>query len=597
MAVTESPKKERTVITFLVDHASPDAFFNLIDQNNAPYVTKYILGEKMANGAYSKAAICKNVVTGFPSTSANTHVSIMTGDYARKNDLLYTYYWNLLKKKPEYIDTDEITFSLLYKLNFFYINPACKTYFEYFKTSASFHAINRGATFRMLTTWKLLTKFLPMLISLMTKDDPNGVNPIARPEIWREYFLSNIGEFLTKIKREGIPQGNFIVFLLSDENAHKYGFDSEQYKESVQVLDFFVQSIVEGVKDTKGQFYPGLKDMGYADDVVWCICTDHAGRQVHRDKLVFINEMIDIECGLTLLEGLNDKRQRILIKMHKNYNKLTAFTNVGAEFWQAWFGGGKKKTIADYRRFYHEDHYRALPPNSPRRMKGFRKMEPVDIIEYLLKMESIQFVIIPEDEDLENGVIIEAPEIRIKKLIPRDYKIRIFSSEGVGLVERMVIDNVVHYSYSIVSGKDPLSYNLSGLAYNTPYNHEKWLEYTLKIENPDVFHRLFGYFDCVYAPNFIVTAKWEYSFQSLPQLSHKMRKAMLNVQTHDGLYGGESIVPLTIAGAGVKKGIEIPFARNIDILPSILNIMDIPFDEEIVDGKPIPNLKENADSS
>ena len=87
--------KPRYLIQILVDHASPDAFFGWIDKGIAPHISKYILGEKTEKNTYSNATISRNIVTGYPSTSANTHVSIITGSYARKNNLVYTIYYNL----------------------------------------------------------------------------------------------------------------------------------------------------------------------------------------------------------------------------------------------------------------------------------------------------------------------------------------------------------------------------------------------------------------------------------------------------------------------------------------------------------------------
>ncbi len=46
---------QKFLITFLVDHASPEVFFRMIDEGNAPYVSKYILGDKTPQNTYSKA--------------------------------------------------------------------------------------------------------------------------------------------------------------------------------------------------------------------------------------------------------------------------------------------------------------------------------------------------------------------------------------------------------------------------------------------------------------------------------------------------------------------------------------------------------------
>ena len=99
--VENSTKNKKHLIQILIDHASPDAFFGWVDKGIAPHVSKYILGEKTEQNTYSNAAISRYIVTGYPSTSANTHVSIITGSYARKNNLTYTNFWDLLGKAPK----------------------------------------------------------------------------------------------------------------------------------------------------------------------------------------------------------------------------------------------------------------------------------------------------------------------------------------------------------------------------------------------------------------------------------------------------------------------------------------------------------------
>ena len=147
---TEKPQKH--LIQILVDHASPEAFFGWIDKGVTPHISKYILGAKKEDGTYANATISRNIVTGYPSTSANSHTSILTGSYARKNNLIHTTYWDMLGKVPKFHDTEKISLKGLKEMNYLHINPLCKTLFEYTDNSASFHALNRGASFIVLPT-------------------------------------------------------------------------------------------------------------------------------------------------------------------------------------------------------------------------------------------------------------------------------------------------------------------------------------------------------------------------------------------------------------------------------------------------------------
>jgi type I phosphodiesterase/nucleotide pyrophosphatase len=582
MSAEKSDKYDKYLISFLVDHASPRSFFDLIDDGEAPSVSKYILGEKTKDNLYSKASISRNFVTGYPSTSANTHVSIMTGSYAGKNNLLYATFWDLSGKKPVYIDTEEISVSLLSDLNEKFINKHSKLLFEYIPDSASFHAINRGARFKLLTTKALLTKFLPLLLKMKSKDDPGGVNPMAKPDLWRNVFMSNIGDFLKRIKLENsMPKASFIVFLLTDENAHKFGFDSKKYREAVKILDFFVESIVEGVETPKGHI-DGLKEMGYLDSVVWNINTDHAGRKVNRDKLIFLRENIEVELGLRIIGGEENKVDKTFKKLKKDVSKVNAFATVGSEIFHCWFADSNKGDLSSFNYFHPEKNYRSIKP-----IGAFSKhlsKDSVDLIDYLLDKDYTQFVIIPEDIVSKSDLKKIDPKERLSMKLPRDYIVKIFSKEGVGKITRSIIDNDIQYSYSVIEGKDPLDYSKTGLNFEEFYNHREWLAKTITHELPDIFHRLYGFFDCVYAPNFIVTSHKDYHFWKMEAVARKKEKAMANIQTHDGLYTMESIIPATFSGPGIKKGGEISIGRNIDVLPTLLKALDVDFNPEEMDG-------------
>jgi hypothetical protein len=196
-------------------------------------------------------------------------------------------------------------------------------------------------------------------------------------------------------------------------------------------------------------------------------------------------------------------------------------------------------------------------------------------------MESIDLILIPEN----NGGQLGNNE-RERLLIPRSYNLKILSKLGKILVERKEEQNQLYYKYSILDGIDPLSYKTSSIKENKWISQEEWLKLTHKLEYPDLFHRLFGSFDCIHAPNLVLIPREDYNFLKFGP-PKEIFKQMRNYQTHDGPYKVESVVPLTLSGPGIKKGYEIPFGRNIDILPTILKAAKVQFDEELVDGRPL----------
>ena len=583
------PKKEKSIISFLVDHASPEVFFKLIDDGNAPSVSKYILGVKQADGTYSNATISRNVVTGYPSTSANSHTSILTGSYASKTGLLYGVYWDCTGKKPQLMDTEEISVGLLKDMNEKFISKHVKTLFEHVPDSASFHAINRGARIKMLTTGSLLTKFLPLLIKMKGAHDPNKPSPMGSPELWKSIFLNNIEKYLLVAKQTGnMPKASFIAFILSDENAHKFGFDSAQYQLSIQILDFFVQILVEGFDNKKGIHIEGFQELGLLDSIIWNINTDHAGRPVIRDKKIAINTVTEFETGLRMLQGPEEKEEKRLKEYKGVLTGINAFSQTGSELWHGWFGGPEGTKTTDFSRFYGEKYFRSIIPKHAIKKND---LATVDFIKYLTGKDYISHIIIPE-EDISKDFLTISPSYRVRMAIPRVYSIKLINKDGISEVTRSLKNGCIHYSYDVLSGEDPLDYQTCGLEYNEFYPHQSWLEKTISLEFPDVFHRMFGFFDCRYAPNIAFTSEFDWHFMDVYGIAHSKQKAFQNVQSHDGLYRVESVVPSTFAGPGVKKGGEIKFGRNIDVLPTMLKLLDVDYDEAGLDGKVLEDVLE-----
>ncbi|MHA1131093.1 MAG: alkaline phosphatase family protein [Candidatus Helarchaeota archaeon] len=95
-------------------------------------------------------------------------------------------------------------------------------------------------------------------------------------------YLTQMKKLLKKIRKKGLPAYSFIVYPPSDSAAHKYGFDSQQYRTALNLLDRVVKLLIEGDhSDTKKPLL-GLKDMGYFDDCMFVICSDHSSQKFNQ---------------------------------------------------------------------------------------------------------------------------------------------------------------------------------------------------------------------------------------------------------------------------------------------------------------------------
>ncbi|MHA1847746.1 MAG: alkaline phosphatase family protein, partial [Promethearchaeota archaeon] len=473
---------ENFLICFLIDQVTPDVFFNYIDDGSLPNVLKYIVGKKKNGNVRENCVTSSSIVTSFPSTSANCHVTLLTGCDAGRTHILDTCFWIFDDGKPEFRDTGKITFSLLKDMNEKFINREVKTIFEHSTNSASFHAINRGAKVKLLNTRSLITKFLPLFLKLKKKKtDPSVASPFGSPEFWKKIFKDNLGKYLLNVKKSGnMPEITFIVFLLTDENGHKFGFKSHQYLEALQVFDFFVKSLVEGFsldgeqegendnEPSKGRkkHVPGLKELNLMDRVTWCTCTDHASRPVFNEKQVFINSIVEWALGLRLLEGKEEQINKSLEKLGGDFTRINAFTQVDGELWLCWFGEGRRDpgtNQLDFSKFHGEGYFRNLCPKNKMRSLDLKKQEKklttefansengksrkeqsiknVDLIDYLINLDSTQLVIIPEPD--------EGRSVMLDKFGKKqDYHLKLFSARGKSIVKRRkVTTNVDEYMY------------------------------------------------------------------------------------------------------------------------------------------------------
>jgi len=220
----------------------------------------------------------------------------------------------------------------------------------------------------------------------------------------------------------------------------------------------------------------------------------------------------------------------------------------------------------------------------PKNTRYPNRKEKADLISYLIEKPWVQFVIIPE----ENPVQLTQKKIdlhaRIQMPIPRNYQIKLFSKLGTGLISRKYENNVKWYQYRILNGQDPLEYDKIKWDYNRWYSVDETLQMTIHHKLPDAIHRLFGMLDAPLAPNLIVTSSYDYHFWASKTVHENEIRF---IQTHGGLFAEESIIPSIFAGPDFEKGVEIPFARNVDILPTMLKAMHVDYDPSRLDGNPI----------
>ena len=131
------------------------------------------------------------------------------------------------------------------------------------------------------------------------------------------------------------------------------------------------------------------------------------------------------------------------------------------------------------------------------------------------------------------------------------------------------------YAYRIRQGEDPFRYahdpHLVSFLAGGSFTATEWLEATARTEYPDLVVQLPEFFDSPRAPDVFLSPADGYGFRSGKAAGH------------GGLSRIEMVVPLVFAGPGVAPG-HRPVARTVDLAPTLLRWLGVPFDAEAMDG-------------
>ncbi len=130
------------------------------------------------------------------------------------------------------------------------------------------------------------------------------------------------------------------------------------------------------------------------------------------------------------------------------------------------------------------------------------------------------------------------------------------------------------YTYRVLEGEDPLGYAsdaaVRGLL-GSPREADDWLDATAAGPYPDLVVQLAEFFDSSRAPDVFVSPAEGYGFTSGKAAGH------------GSLSRSETVVPLLFAGPGVPPG-HIHAARTVDLAPTLLAYLGIPYDPDEMDG-------------
>jgi len=165
-----------------------------------------------------------------------------------------------------------------------------------------------------------------------------------------------------------------------------------------------------------------------------------------------------------------------------------------------------------------------------------------------------------------------SPGIGLVFTNPEKSVFNVYSADGQGQIREREQNGKLEFSYNIIKGKDPLGYaDSSAIA---PYlskkiflTDEQWINLTYLTHYPDAIRRISYSFENENSATLNIVAKDDWDFAPW-----YVAKNVLS-GSHGNLNAQQSSVPIMFHGPGVKQ-IEMPFARTVDILPTILAYFD-----------------------
>ncbi|MFQ5863285.1 MAG: alkaline phosphatase family protein [Candidatus Brocadiales bacterium] len=194
------------------------------------------------------------------------------------------------------------------------------------------------------------------------------------------------------------------------------------------------------------------------------------------------------------------------------------------------------------------------------------------------------------DQDQDGNNTFNTTKMKgIKQAGPAEASTEVGPTEEVTEGIMVVAEDPLHYT-STPSFMKYIGNNVDWL--NDFHSAQEWLEATKECKYPDAvvaFSHFTSWDDSIknlkerFAPDFGITSKKGWSFQT-----------DLRLATDHGYPLRESMkIPLFVTGPNIKKGvINTTPHRIVDVVPTVLNMVGVEYDESALDGKAIADIYE-----
>jgi hypothetical protein len=171
-------------------------------------------------------------------------------------------------------------------------------------------------------------------------------------------------------------------------------------------------------------------------------------------------------------------------------------------------------------------------------------------------------------------LLLLSPAIDLVAVRAGEHEVRLFGHEGSASIRRTRGEDGALFRYTVFHGQDPLGYGAELRAWSDagPHTSREWLEATAGERHPDAVPQLMIAFDHPRSGDLMLFAAPAWDFSSK------------YAGGHGGIEREEMVVPLYIAGPGIRAGAEVPAARLVDLVPTLLELSGHAASGERFDG-------------
>ncbi|MHA1268260.1 MAG: alkaline phosphatase family protein [Candidatus Helarchaeota archaeon] len=483
--------KTERVIQIILDDVRADQFFDLIDKGKLPNFKKYFY-----NGLKSR-------MTGiYPAITIPARLSLLTGTYPDHYDVPGMHFYEREKNRIHNcasLHQWDIPNSL---------GGDAKTVYEQISgnTVDLFSLMFRGADYYFPTKFQTIRIYLWHFYIKNTsilKANEFSVNKLldifAKP---KKYFNNS-----------DPPRFVSAWFFSTDDMLHNFGYDSNEYIENLIDIDRWMGILIEG--NTK---YKGLKQLGYFNDTVFIIASDHGNYKAKKH---------------IYLESFFKKYDLIPIKSKKNYGNFDVAMGSVGQFYFLGKDSHSRPTINELENYGSSN---------------------INLFEVLMKIEGMKLLFYRDDDNTDNHGQIY---------------IRFKDKQGLhdGLIEydhdktRLSFSDKDFFGYS----DDPEASRLIDGKYHTI---DEWLKGTHHIDFPIIADQITRLFKNKNSCDILCSTFGETIFN----YEHGKTKNE-HIYGHDICSYKGVTTPLLISGNNIQEK-NIPFCKCTDLVPTIVKLLN-----------------------